>query len=142
MLAFALAASVPAHAQEPAPAAAEAGAGDCVGKARLRGLEFSHGDTQLDGADTAILDLVADVIKQNCTGKTITIEGHTSLSGSDEYNQKLSLKRAEAVRDYLISRGIPVEQLKAVGYGATRPITDDPSPAAQRVNRRVTLVAS
>ena len=82
------------------------------------------------------------MIKKNCTGKTITVEGHTSISGTAEANQTISLNRAEAVRDYLISRGIPAEQLKAVGYGATRPLSDDPSPAAQKVNRRVTLVAS
>jgi OOP family OmpA-OmpF porin len=126
----------------PAEAAQEEGAGSCVGKARLRGLEFSHGGTELDAADAVILDLVAEAIKNNCTGKTITIEGHTSVTGSEEHNQKLSLNRAEAVRDYLISRGIPADQLKAVGFGESRPITTDPSPAAQKVNRRVTLVAS
>jgi outer membrane protein OmpA-like peptidoglycan-associated protein len=142
LVSIALFAPAFARAQEPAPAAAEAGAGDCVGKARLRGLEFSHAGTELDAADAVILDLVADAIKQNCTGKTITIEGHTSISGSAEYNQKLSLNRAEAVRDYLISGGVPPDQLKVVGFGASRPLTDDPSPAAQKVNRRVTLVAS
>jgi outer membrane protein OmpA-like peptidoglycan-associated protein len=141
VLALAFGTSVAARAQEPQPA--DADAGDCAGKARLRGLEFSHDGTEIDGADAAILDLVADAIKKNCTGKTVTIEGHASISeGSAEHNQKLSLNRAEAVRDYLISRGLPAEQLKAVGYGSTRPLTNDPSPAAQKVNRRITLVAS
>lgn len=145
---LALAAWLPlsVHAQTPEAAPAEAAqaetTGDCVGKARLRGLEFSHGGTELDAADGVILDLVAEAIKKNCSGKTITIEGHTSITGSEEYNQKLSLNRAEAVRDYLISRGIPADQLKAVGFGESRPITTDTSPAAQKVNRRVTLVAS
>jgi outer membrane protein OmpA-like peptidoglycan-associated protein len=148
-LALALTTSLAARAEEPVPAApapaaaaAEGDASDCIGKARLRGLEFSNGGSELEGNDTAILDLVADAIKNNCTGKTVTIEGHTSLSGSAEHNQTLSLNRAEAVRAYLISRGVPAEQVKAVGYGSSRPLTSDPSPDAQKVNRRVTLVAS
>src|SRR5262245_45345000 len=94
LFAFALTTSIAARAEDPAPAApapAAPDAGSCIGKARLRGLEFSHGGTELDSADTAVLDLVADAIKQSCAGKTITIEGHTSISGSADYNQKLSL---------------------------------------------------
>jgi OOP family OmpA-OmpF porin len=128
---------------EAAPAEGEpAEAGDCVGKARLRGLGFTHGGADLDPADQVMLDPLAEVIKTRCAGKTITIEGHTSVSGSPEYNQKLSERRAEAVKRYLVSRGVPAEQLRIVGYGESRPITTDPSPEAQKVNRRVTLVAS
>ena len=127
---------------EPPAAAEEENAGDCVGKARLRGLVFSHGGSEIEAVDEVMLDPVAEVIKTRCAGKTITIEGHTSISGSPEYNQKLSERRAEAVMRYLISRGVPAAQLRAVGYGETRPITTDPSPEAQKVNRRVTLVAS
>ena len=64
------------------------------------------------------------------------------MSGSEEQNQKLSERRAEAVKSYLVERGVPADQLRAVGYGESRPITTDPSPEAQKVNRRVTLVAS
>jgi len=135
--------SARAQADDPAPAAAEAeNAGDCVGKARLRGLLFSHDGSEIKPVDEVMLDPVAEVIKTRCAGKIITIEGHTSLSGSPEYNQQLSERRAEAVMRYLIARGVPAEQLRAVGYGESRPITTDPSPEAQKVNRRVTLVSS
>jgi OOP family OmpA-OmpF porin len=131
-----------ARAQAPPAAAEEENSGDCVGKARLRGLQFSHDGSEIKSIDAVMLDPVADVIKTKCVGKTITIEGHTSISGSPEYNQKLSERRAQAVMNYLISRGVPASQLRAVGYGESRPLTTDPSEEAQKVNRRVTLVAS
>ena len=129
------------EAPAPAPAAATEEPEDCVGKARLRGLAFSDGGSEIDETDRAVLDVVADAIKTRCAGKTITIEGHTSTSGSPESNQKLSEQRAEAVEHYLIERGVPKDQLRVVGYGESRPITTDPSAEAQKVNRRVTLVA-
>lgn len=133
----------PAAARAQAPQApAQEDAGDCVGKARLRGLTFGNGGSEIAPVDQVMLDPVAEVIKTRCVGKTITIEGHTSISGSPEYNQKLSERRAESVKRYLVSRGVPAEQLRAVGYGESRPLTTDPSPEAQKVNRRVTLVAS
>jgi OOP family OmpA-OmpF porin len=89
-----------------------------------------------------MLDLVADAIKTRCAGKTITIEGHTSVSGPSESNQQLSEQRAQAVERYLIEKGVPASQLRAVGFGETRPITTDASAEAQKVNRRVTLVAN
>ena len=142
-VAWARAAQAQAASPEAAPAAAEQEAsGDCIGKARLRGLLFSNGGSQIDPADQVMLDPVAEAIKTRCAGKTITIEGHTSVSGSAEHNQKLSERRAEAVERYLVERGVPADQLRAVGYGESRPITTDPSPEAQKLNRRVTLVAS
>jgi outer membrane protein OmpA-like peptidoglycan-associated protein len=131
-----------ARADAPQAEAASEDAGDCVGKARLRGLVFANGGSKLSSVDQVMLDPVADAIKTRCVGKTITIEGHTSISGSPAYNQKLSERRAEAVKRYLVSRGVPAEQLRVVGYGESRPLTKDPSPEAQKVNRRVTLVAS
>ena len=131
----------PAAAPEPA-AQAPADREDCVGKARLRGLVFSNDGSEIEKSDQAMLDLVAEAIKTRCAGKTITIDGHTSVSGSAEHNQNLSEWRAEAVERYLIAKGVPAEQLKVVGYGSSRPISTDPSPEAQRVNRRVTLVAN
>jgi OmpA-OmpF porin, OOP family len=127
---------------ETAPTTPTGEAEDCVGKARLRGLVFADGGSEIEKPDQAVLDLVAEAIKTRCAGKTITIEGHTSVSGSPESNQQLSERRAQAVERYLIERGVPASQLRAVGYGESRPITTDASPEAQKVNRRVTLVAN
>lgn len=67
----------------------------------------------------------------------ISIEGHTDSSGSDVFNQKLSQKRAEAVRDYLIARGVEPDRLKAIGYGETRPISPNDTEEGREKNRRV-----
>jgi OOP family OmpA-OmpF porin len=123
----------------PAPTAAEAES--CVGKARLYGLGFDQNDSVLGGDDAVILDLVAEVIREQCAGKTLVIEGHTDVWGDPEYNRDLSKRRAEAVKDYLVQRGIPAEQLRVEGRGEDHPLTTDPSREAQALNRRVTLRA-
>jgi outer membrane protein OmpA-like peptidoglycan-associated protein len=66
------------------------------------------------------------------------IEGHTDAKGSVPYNQNLSQRRAEAVRNYLITMGVGEERLVAVGFGKTRPLPNPPaaSPYAP-INRRV-----
>lgn len=84
------------------------------------------------------LDSAAEII--NKYGEyigTITIEGHTDSRGSESYNQALSERRANSVRDYLIGKGIPAEKLKAVGYGESRPKVKEVSPETLLINRRV-----
>lgn len=112
----------------------------CEGKARLRGLVFDKDGSQIDPVGTTVLDVVVEGIKARCPSQDFVIEGHTDLSGSPQHNQELSKRRAEAVKRYLVEHGIAAERLTAVGYGATRPLTTDPSPSAQAMNRRVTLV--
>ena len=127
------------QAVEPAtPEAAEDGE-TCIGKARLRGLDFGRGDSVLGSEDAVILDLVAELIRERCAGKTIVIEGHTDVWGAAEHNRRLSERRAESVRRYLVERGVPGEQLRVEGLGESRPLTTDPSREAQALNRRVTL---
>ncbi len=79
------------------------------------------------------LEDVAEVLKKY-RKTTILIEGHTDKSGPEEYNQRLSERRAQAVKNALIQMGIIEERLKAVGYGESQPISSDPSQ-----NRRVEI---
>ena len=65
---------------------------------------------------------------------TILVSGHTDRSGSETYNQQLSERRAQAVRDALVNRGVDPRRLRVVGYGESRPISSDPA-----ANRRVEL---
>ncbi|MEQ1438284.1 OmpA family protein [Fontimonas sp. SYSU GA230001] len=67
------------------------------------------------------------------------IAGHTDSRGSDAYNKKLSLQRADAVRAYLVSRGVSPAQLTAVGYGESRPIDSNDTEEGRTRNRRVEL---
>jgi OOP family OmpA-OmpF porin len=71
------------------------------------------------------------------SARTIKITGHTDSSGKAEYNQKLSVKRAEAVRDYLISLGADASKMEVEGMGATKPIADNKTKAGRAKNRRV-----
>ena len=65
------------------------------------------------------------------------IEGHTDSVGSDEYNNTLSSERAKAVKDYLVSRGVEESRLDTIGYGKTRPVTDNSTAELRHRNRRI-----
>src|SRR4029077_9265323 len=70
----------------------------------------------------------------------IAVEGHTDNKGNDGYNMELSQKRADAVRDFLVTRGIPSDRIRAVGYGKARPLSDNSKPDGRANNRRVEIV--
>jgi outer membrane protein OmpA-like peptidoglycan-associated protein len=70
------------------------------------------------------------------------VEGYTDNIGSDEYNQKLSEERAGAVRDYLVSQGVPEGNVSAAGYGKSHPVADNSTNSGRAQNRRVQLVVS
>lgn len=67
----------------------------------------------------------------------VEISGHTDDQGADAYNQQLSQKRAKAVGEYLVKKGIAVSRLKEVGYGAKKPLKPNDSEANRQVNRRI-----
>ncbi len=72
--------------------------------------------------------------------RNLIVEGHTDSQGSESYNQGLSLRRAEAVRDYLVQRGYPADRIQAHGKGEGSPIADNASPEGRANNRRVEIV--
>ncbi|MGB7129457.1 MAG: OmpA family protein, partial [Candidatus Sulfotelmatobacter sp.] len=72
----------------------------------------------------------------------LQIEGFTDSIGSDEYNQELSEKRAEAVRDYLVSNGVNMNSVAAVGMGKADPIADNSTAQGRKLNRRVEMIVS
>ena len=72
----------------------------------------------------------------------VAIEGHTDSVGGDEYNQDLSERRAEAVRDYFVQQGIPAGAVEARGFGKSEPIASNETPEGRQQNRRVELVLS
>lgn len=125
----------------PACAQDAAAAVSCVGKARLRGALFQTEAHDLEAGAKVQLDLVAGAILENCAGKVVTIEGHTDLYGDPSYNKSLSLLRADEVKEYLVSKGVPATQLRTVGYGQERPIAREMTREAQQLNRRVSFVS-
>jgi outer membrane protein OmpA-like peptidoglycan-associated protein len=72
----------------------------------------------------------------------LQIEGYTDAIGSDEYNQTLSDKRAEAVRDYLVTSGVSMNNVAARGMGKADPIADNRTAAGRKLNRRVEMIVS
>jgi len=99
---------------------------------------FETGQSQLRAEVQGVLDNVAKLI-QDRTTKDISIEGHTDNRGDKAYNQRLSEKRAKAVTDALVKRGVPAKRLQVVGYGMERPIASNATPAGQQKNRRVEI---
>jgi outer membrane protein OmpA-like peptidoglycan-associated protein len=85
------------------------------------------------------LNKVADALKTQAEHIFI-VEGHTDNVGTEAANQTLSQKRAEAVRDYLIVRGVSANAIKAVGKGSTVPVGDNKSPEGRAMNRRVEII--
>jgi len=69
----------------------------------------------------------------------VEVAGHTDSVGTDEHNMDLSQRRAEAVRAYLIGKGISAERLVAKGYGESQPVADNDTEAGRFKNRRVEL---
>ena len=72
----------------------------------------------------------------------LQVEGYTDSIGSAEYNQTLSEKRAEAVRDYLVSSGVSMNSVAAVGMGKSDPVADNSTSAGRKLNRRVEMIVS
>jgi outer membrane protein OmpA-like peptidoglycan-associated protein len=83
-----------------------------------------------------LLNEVALALRDN-PGFNVSIEGHTDSQGQGGVNQKLSQRRAESVRRYLIEQGISADRLQAIGYGEDRPIEDNRTAAGRTANRRV-----
>jgi outer membrane protein OmpA-like peptidoglycan-associated protein len=91
--------------------------------------------TRLDGLAQALSAL------KDQHQRRIVVEGHTDATGSDANNMILSQKRAESVRQYLISRGgLPDDQVQATGVGSTQPLQSDATPQGRAANRRVEII--
>ncbi|HEY0160869.1 MAG TPA: OmpA family protein [Thermoanaerobaculia bacterium] len=105
----------------------------------LPGLFFDSGKSVLKPGARNTLSKIAEQLRAGQEAQ-ISIEGHTDSVGSDEYNQALSEKRAAAVRDYLVSRGLGAARINITGQGETAPVASNDTPAGRQQNRRVELV--
>jgi outer membrane protein OmpA-like peptidoglycan-associated protein len=86
------------------------------------------------------LNEVADALTKQDSESKIVVEGHTDSLGGAPYNQELSERRAQSVRDYLVTRGIAADRLSSHGFGLTRPISDNGTAEGRANNRRVEIV--
>jgi outer membrane protein OmpA-like peptidoglycan-associated protein len=104
----------------------------------LRGVNFDFGQTAIRADSRPILDEAAAVLQQNPNVR-VSVEGHTDSIGADEYNEKLSVRRAEAVFRYLVNRGVAPSRMGVIGYGRSRPVADNTTESGRAENRRVEL---
>ena len=99
-------------------------------------INFSRASADLTQDSSETLKELAE-IANDCPDFRIEIEGHTDSEGTDERNQRLSDRRARAVADYLVQLGVPQGRLSAIGYGASRPISDNDTEDGRAKNRRI-----
>lgn len=105
----------------------------------LPGLFFDTGKAALKAGARNALGKIGDQLRTNADIR-IAIEGHTDSVGGEALNQALSEKRAAAVRDYLVSRGLPAGQITMTGLGETAPVATNDTAAGRQQNRRVELI--
>lgn len=102
-------------------------------------VQFETGSPILLDRSKQVLDEVAQVMTAHPGLKVIEIRGHTDGDGSTRANQKLSDRRAAAVRTYLIDHGIAKERLRSKGFGESQPLADNATHEGRSQNRRVEL---
>jgi outer membrane protein OmpA-like peptidoglycan-associated protein len=103
------------------------------------GVLFDSGKAELRAEAGPELDSLVAFLKKHSEIR-MGISGHTDDVGSDTANLDLSERRAQAVQQYLLKQGIPVEQTRAKGFGETKPVTDNLTEVGRQANRRVECV--
>jgi OmpA-OmpF porin, OOP family len=130
---------VPAPAPAPTvaapPAAPVAVADDGCAKALLEPVSFESGSAQLKSQGKGALDAMV-----KCLSKPTAVIGHTDNVGGDAANLKLSQARAQAVKAYLVSKGVAADLLFASGEGEAKPIADNATEQGRAQNRRMEFV--
>lgn len=128
-------AAMPAPAPAPAPVVAPA---PVIAVNLQAETLFDFDKSVLKPAGKSALDaLVADLGKVNV--ETVIAVGHTDATGPDGYNQALSIRRVESVKAYLVSKGVPSEQIKTEGRGESQPVASNSTRAGRAQNRRVEI---
>ena len=127
-------------AAEPAPAPLAAVAEPAPAMTLvLEGVNFDFDKAVIRPQDYAKLDQDVDALKA-WGDVDVEVAGHTCSIGTEEYNLGLSQRRAEAVRNYLVSKGVSADRLIARGYGESRPVASNATREGRAQNRRVELV--
>jgi len=106
---------------------------------KIEGINFETGKATIKSNSFKVLDAAVAVLKQFEDVK-LEVQGHTDDVGDDGKNLKLSQDRAQAVVDYLVSKGVAADRLTAKGYGETKPVAPNDSTANRALNRRVEFV--
>ena len=106
----------------------------------LDDVQFATGKAKITQDSFARLDALVEYMTHKKTAR-IEISGHTDNVGKKAVNKKLSQQRADAIRDYLVSKGIDADRIKAVGYGDEKPIAPNDTSEGRQKNRRIEAIA-
>ena len=99
-------------------------------------IHFEYDRARIKSSSYELLDKLVKIANE-CPDAKIEVEGHTDSDGSENYNQRLSFKRANAVKKYLIEKGIQESRLTAIGYGELQPIATNETSEGKEQNRRI-----
>jgi OmpA-OmpF porin, OOP family len=99
-------------------------------------VQFDSSSSRLRNDNHKLLDAIVDVLKSDSNAR-IEVSGHTDKNGKEEKNVRLSQRRAEAVKKYLVDKGIKGSRIEAIGHGSSQPIADETTLDGQRKNRRI-----
>ena len=105
----------------------------------LSSVLFAFDSAQLTQAAQPPLDRLAAFLRQH-PDREVRVEGHTDSIGSETYNQRLSLERAQSVADSMTRRGVESWRISVTGYGESRPVATNSTEAGRQQNRRVEFV--
>ncbi|CAA9386012.1 MAG: hypothetical protein AVDCRST_MAG74-688 [uncultured Pyrinomonadaceae bacterium] len=100
-------------------------------------INFAKGSNDIPEADKGLLKQAAEQLKKSPADTRIQIDGYTDNDGDDDANQKLSERRAAAVRNQLVSYGVPAAMLSAKGYGEANSKASNDTPEGRFENRRI-----
>jgi len=105
----------------------------------LEDINFAFGKAELMPGAKQTIDPLVEVLKKD-SKRNVLIEGFTDSIGNDQYNMKLSLQRANAVRDAITAKGISAGRITTKGYGEQFPVESNETPAGRQKNRRVEII--
>ena len=110
--------------------------------ANLLVIHFPYNSTQKE-SDKAIDAYLKHIVEQVASsGKNVTINGHTDFVGDEQNNRDIAQKRAENIRNVLVKKGVPAEQITCQSFGESHPSATNDTPEGRYQNRRVEIIVS
>lgn len=103
-------------------------------------LLFAKNKVDIDERTKLVLDEIATALTEHYPDRRVRIEGHADGEGSTQNNERLSQQRADAVRDYLMGKGVAESRLVGKGYGEAQPLYHEDTAEAEEKNRRVEFI--
>ena len=106
---------------------------------KLRGIEFGFDSAKIDESAAQALNNAVELLEE-CESVEVNVDGYTDTSGPASYNQELSKRRAESVKQYLSGHGVDVKRLETKGLGNANPVSPNDTREGRALNRRVELI--